>query len=282
MATSASKRVTTLLKSFATLGREPQSFLSAAWIPVFLRNLPEKKKRKWALRILALSPHYFLNRDEPALRDLPADEYYEEEIRRGAASREKIFDVALKPHLSKSDVVLDYGCGPGFVSKAISPHVKRVFSCDISTGALACAEIINGAENITYLTADEKGLSKIPDGSIDVVVSFAVVQHLSDEIFEIVLENCRRKLKKGGKVVFQIQLIDETWKTEAEHREDTSLQNQLKLKYGLHCFGRTEETHITLLEKHGFSNVNISGIGGDHNDTAGGFSEEHLLVAILP
>lgn len=269
------------MKSVATLGREPQSFLGASWIPVFLKRLPESKKRKWALRILALSPHYFLNREKPEFRNLPLDDYYNEEYRLGTLSRRSIYENVLKPHLNAGDILIDYGCGPGFVSKAMSPHVKKIYSCDISTGALACAEILNGAPNITYITADEKGLSAISDGSVDTVVSFAVIQHLSDEVFEIVLENCRRKLKKGGKVVFQIQLTDEIWKTEAEHRDDTSFQNQIKLKYGLHCFGRTEEDHISLLEKYGFSNVTISRIGGGQNDEPVGFSEEHLLVADL-
>lgn len=281
MASSLSNRALTVFKSVATLGREPQSFLGAAWIPAFLRRLPKNKQRKWALRILALSPHYFLNREKPEFRNLPLDAYYEEEVKLGTASRNSIYENVLKPHLRADDVVIDYGCGPGFVSKAMSPHVKKLYSCDISTGALACAEIINSASNITYVKADEKGLSTIPDSSIDVVVSFAVIQHLSDEIFSLVLENCRQKLKPGGRIVFQIQLTDDVWKTEAEHRDDGSLENQIKLKYGLHCFGRTAEAHIEKLEEHGFDNIQITHIADANGNSFAGFSEGHLLTAIL-
>ena len=67
-----------------------------------------------------------------------------------------------------------------------------------STGALACAKILKAAPNLEYIVADKVGFAAIPDGSLDVIYSFAMVQHVTDEVFEMVLANCCRKLNPAG------------------------------------------------------------------------------------
>ena len=74
-------------------------------------------------------------------------------------------------------------------------------------------------ENFEYLVADEAGLAKIDDETIDAIYSYAVAQHLTDEVFEIVLENCRQKLRRGGKLILHIQLNDGVWQPEKEWRQ---------------------------------------------------------------
>lgn len=268
-----------LAKWSLTLGSEPQNFLGAKWIPVFLKRVPEKSRRKWALRILNMSPHYFLDGGNPKFADLSLDEYLEEVYRLLSESRRDIYQQILRPHLEEEYTVLEYGCGPGFVAKAVSPHVKKVFACDISTGALACGEIINESENIEYVVADEKGLSAIKDESLDAIYSFAVIQHITDEVFEIVLENCHQKLKKGGKLVLHIQLKDETWKTENEWKSDESLKGKIKYKYGLHCFGRTKERHEELVSKYGFSNIEFEDLTDLTNENSSEDDSQKLLLA---
>ena len=124
-----------------TLGKEPQTFLGAKWIQTFLDKIPESKKRIWALRILSLSPHYFINPDKPEYRNLSSDEYLEAVFADCVSSRVKIFEHILKNHLSERQTVLDYGCGPGFLAGVVAPNVNKIYACDISTGALACARI---------------------------------------------------------------------------------------------------------------------------------------------
>lgn len=241
------------VKWFVSLGKEPQTFLGAKWIQPFLKKVPEKSKRKWALRILNLSPHYFFDRDNPQFQGLSLDEYLEEAFELNAESRRELYKIIFKEYLAENYKVLEYGCGPGFLAKAVAPHVEKVYACDISVGALACADIVNKGENIEYVLADEKGLSKIENGSLDAIYSFAVIQHLTDEVFEIVLQNCNQKLKKNGELILHIQLEDDVWKTEDDWKSDDSLKGKLKYKYGLHCFGRTMEKHEELLKKHGFA-----------------------------
>lgn len=268
-----------LAKWSLTLGSEPQNFLGAKWIPAFLKRIPEKSKRKWALRILNMSPHYFLDGDNPKFATMSLDEYLDEVYRLLSESRRQIYRQILKSHLKKEYIILEYGCGPGFIAKAVSPNVNKVFACDISTGALACGEIINKSENIEYVVADEKGLSVIKDESLDAIYSFAVIQHITDEVFEIVLENCRKKLKKGGKLILHIQLEDEVWKTEDEWKTDESLKGKLKYKYGLHCFGRTKERHEELVSKYGFINIEFEDLTDFTNENSSQDDSQKLLIA---
>ncbi|HQZ83295.1 MAG TPA: class I SAM-dependent methyltransferase [Pyrinomonadaceae bacterium] len=264
------------LKYALTLGSDPQNFLGKWWIPSVLKRLPEGKRRIWALRVLSLSPHYFFG-DDPGERTL--DENLEVRYRDGLRSRAKICEFILADVLKAEDVVLDYGCGPGFLAVNAAKLVKKLYACDISAGALACAEIINPASNLTYVRADEAGMLTIPDAGIDAAYSFAVIQHLTDETFERVLTNCGKKVKPGGKLVLHIQLSDEIWKTEDEWKADTSVKGKLKFRYGLHCFGRTAEHHRELVENHGFTDIRIEPLAAEVAAELNGTKAEAMLFA---
>lgn len=262
-----------------TLGNEPQNFLGAKWIPFFLNTVPQKSKRKWALRILNLSPHYFFDGDNPAFKDMTTDEYLETIFEINIKSRRVIYERVLKNYLEKDFTVLEYGCGPGFLANAVSPHVKKIYACDISVGAINCAEIVNNQPNLEYIVADDKGMAKINDKSLDAIFSFAVIQHLTDEVFEIVLENSQRKLKKGGEIILHIQLDDEVWKSEDTWKSDTSIKGKLKYKYGLHCFGRTKEKHEELISKYGFSIKEFKSLKDLENPNSSDADSQFLIVA---
>jgi SAM-dependent methyltransferase len=268
-----------VIKWGATLGKEPQSFLGANWIPAFLERVPAGKKRKWALRLLSLSPHYFFDGDNPAYRGMGRDEYLETVFRVNADSRVEIYEKLLKERLAAGETVLDYGCGPGFLARATAPHVAEIYAIDISAGALACARVLNGAPNIEYLKADEEGLARIPDGSIDAVYSFAVVQHLTNEVFETVLENCRAKLRPAGRLILHLQLTDEVWQTEEHWKRDRSVKGQIKYKYGLHCFGRTEEEYAEIVGRRGFAEVRLEKVEEIFGREAGDARSQRVLTA---
>jgi SAM-dependent methyltransferase len=249
-----------LLKWSAILGKDEQNFLGARWIPAFLKKVPQKSKRKWALRILDLSPHYFLSPDDPKYSGLSKDEYLEAVFADSALSREDIWNEILGDRIGGAGTVIDYGCGPGFLTKAVSHHVEKIYGVDISEGALACAKVVNSGENITYLRADTAGLASIEDGSVDAVCTYAVLQHLTDEVAAIVLANIAAKLKRGGKLAAHVQLNTDTWKSEDEWRSDSSVKGKLKFKYGLHCFGRSRQEYSELFRAAGFSEPNFEAV----------------------
>jgi SAM-dependent methyltransferase len=272
-------KVLNLMKWGLTLGKQPQTFLGAKWIPPFLKRVPESKKRIWALRILSLSPHYFIKPDDPKYRGMSNKQYLETVFQDCAESRVKIYEGILKKHLNENQTVLDYGCGPGFLAKVVAPNVKKIYACDISTGALACARIVNAATNLEYVVADEEGLKSIPDESVDVVFSFALIQHLTDEVFEIVLENFRKKLKPNGLLLLHIQLEDDIWKTEEKWKSDKSVQGKIKYRYGLHCFGRTKEAHVEMVTKHQFAEIQIESVASMIDENFDDVYSQHILTA---
>jgi len=269
-----------MVKWGLSLGKEPQTFLSAKWIRVFLNRLSDKKKRKWALRVLALSPHYFIYGEDPENKKLPKDFYLEREFQNTINTRQKLYDLVLKGHLDGEMTVIDYGCGPGVLARIVSGHAKKVYGCDISTGVLDCARILSPAPNLEYVVADEAGLKSIPDGSVDVIYSFAVIQHLSQEIIELVFENCYRKLKPGGKILIHVQMDDNVFGIEEEWKSDTSLKGRIRYRYGLHCFARTPEFFQELLPAKGFSKPEIVEIEKLVNgDIFNDICTQHLLIA---
>ena len=269
------------IKWGAALGREPQTFLGARWVEWILDRAPEGKKRNWALRLLSLSPHYFIDADAPENSELSRTDYLEKAFLVYSESRRKIYDQILEGRLKPDDVVLDYGCGPGFLAKTVAQHVSKIYACDISAGALACARVLNSAPNLEYVMADPSGIAAIPDAGVDVIYSFAVVQHVSDEIYKIVLENCRQKLKPGGSLILHIQLIGDGWRTEKEWKGDTSLKGKIKYKYGLHCFARPESVHRESAELSGFTDIRIESVAELVEEHFDDICSQHLLTATL-
>ena len=272
-------RLWNIVKWGTTLGTEPQSFLGAKWIRIFLAKVSDRKKRLWALRILNLSPHYFISPDADEYRNLSNDDYLEAAFNAVTESRVDIYRILLKTHLNKDHQILDYGCGPGFLAKAVSSGVKKIFAVDISAGAIECARILNPAENINYLIANEEGLRTIPDGSCDVVYSYAVLQHLTDDVLDKVLENCRAKLKVNGNLLLHIQLRDDVWQTEEHWINYTSTRGKIKYRCGLHCFGRAEEVYSEFVIKHGFGELQIIGIEGFAAKYDEELKSQRLLIA---
>lgn len=268
-----------LTKWTLTSGSDPQNFLGARWIAPLLRRLPADRRRRWALRALNMSPHYFIDGDNPRFADMSTDEYLATSFEIIAASRATISRTVFEPHLEPDWTVLEFGCGPGFLARAVGPHVDRLIACDISPGALACAEILNPAENVAYVRSDERGVASIDDEQLDAVISFALAQHLTDEQLGDVLDECRRMLRPGGRLLFHVQFTDDVWRTEREWTDDRSARGRLKLRFGLHCFGRSPAQHEDLLAEHGFVDVSFEPLGALADEDGSSTDSQRLLVA---
>ncbi|HZM97012.1 MAG TPA: class I SAM-dependent methyltransferase [Vicinamibacterales bacterium] len=237
--------------SALTIGREDQSFLDARWIAVLLRNAPSRSRRRLALWVLSLSPHYFYRR--PEYEGLSHAEFTEREFERNRATREKLGELVLGPHVNRQQVVLDYGCGPGFLVHYVAGLAKTVYGVDISHGVLECARVINGVPNALFLhTAN---MAEIGNATVDLVYSVAVAQHLTDSVLERVFDTLRQKLRPAGRLLFHIVLDAEGWRTEEEWRRDVSLAGQVRLKYGLNCFTRSEKRVRAMLKAAGFGSI---------------------------
>ena len=281
MKSTALRRLRVALLGLLIRGRDRQNFLGAPWIRLLLNLTPGSKKYSMALRILALSPHYFFRDSEQHGTRISTSRFLEMERERNDDARGKICEQVLRPYLESDYAVLDYGCGPGFLARHVSRYVDQVYGCDISPGTIACARIINSAENLVYSVVGGGNPDPVKEASLDLIYSFAVIQHISNDLFRKILQDYFRWLKPGGRGILHIVVDDEGWRTEDEWREDGSALGKIKYRYGLHCFGRKEEEVRGMIRSAGFvdlKHLTIADICDIDDDVAG----QSLFVFIKP
>jgi SAM-dependent methyltransferase len=240
-----------------------QNFLGAAWVDKLLRATPVHSRERVALFLLSLSPHYFYSRDRRG------------EAERNSTSRAGLVADVLLPHLAPGQLVLDYGCGPGYMAAAVAKHVREVEAVDVSRGVLACARVLNGAPNIRYESPAEAARREVP---VDLVYSFAVFQHLSDRTVADVLGQVRRRLRPDGTLVIHYAVPGEEWRTEADWRSDASVKGRAKLRFGLHCFGRSDRQMCDMVTGAGFRDPRTDEVR-HLTTTDDDIAEQRLLVA---
>jgi len=95
-------------------------------------------------------------------------------------------------YISKEDIVLDFGCGGGFLLKNV--ECKKKIGVEINESAAETARK-NGIE--VYGQTDE-----ISDNSIDIIISNNALEHTHYPLDE--LKKLYRKLKKDGKIIFVV------------------------------------------------------------------------------
>src|SRR5258708_27973334 len=113
-----------------------QNFLGARWVAGVVDNAPLAAREGVALRLLALSPHYFYDRD------------VRREHARNRQSPHILADTLIAPYLTPDARVLDYGCGPGYLAAAVAKMAAHVAAVDISRGVLACARALIGGAHL--------------------------------------------------------------------------------------------------------------------------------------
>jgi SAM-dependent methyltransferase len=101
---------------------------------------------------------------------------------------------------------LDFGCGVGRLTRALSFHFDAVTGIDVSAPMLAKAREINAdRQNCTFVLNTAGDLRSFPDASFDFVLCLLVLQHLeSPRAMEIFLQEFVRVLRPGGVLVVQI------------------------------------------------------------------------------
>ncbi len=118
------------------------------------------------------------------------------------ALRDEILALA---ELEPGDRVLDIGAGTGLLALAAAPSVSHVDAVDVS--AEMCRHLSDKLArqpqpgNVAVHQGNATRLP-IPDGSIDVVVSNYCFHHLSDPDKRRALDEVRRVLTPGGRLVF--------------------------------------------------------------------------------
>jgi len=95
--------------------------------------------------------------------------------------------------------VLDLGCGSGYGAASLCDTAATVTAVDVSADAIAFASARYRSPNLTFRHIKAAEPLPFPDHSFDVVLSFQVIEHVSDEAGY--LQEARRVLKPGGRMI---------------------------------------------------------------------------------
>ncbi len=122
--------------------------------------------------------------------------YFMQPLWYGKGEREKVLRNA---KLSKSSVVLDYGCGSGYTTAEIAKRSKKVLAVDISRKQLERAiKNLSGVDNVIFLKESEMGRFK--PSTFDRIVCSIAMDHFTKPQKQ--LSQLSRVLKRGGVASF--------------------------------------------------------------------------------
>lgn len=113
--------------------------------------------------------------------------------------------IAQQLNLTKSDNVMDFGSGPGYIARIIAGKVNTLHCFDISASFLEHAKrYCVGCDNIQYHFFDHNGLHVFESGSLDAIYVSAVFIHFDHFQIYMYLKEFSRILKEGGRILMQV------------------------------------------------------------------------------
>lgn len=117
------------------------------------------------------------------------------------------FALAARPvlGLTEDDDLLDWGCGPGFVLRALSPLVRSAVGADPSPRLLERARRETDPTRVTLALLDLRAPLASPvlaEGTYSVVLVHSVLQYLPDhEALDATVAGLMRALRPGGRLL---------------------------------------------------------------------------------
>ena len=158
-------------------------------------------------------------------------------------------------HIRPSDTVVDLGCGGGYLLHEL--QCRRKIGVEINPAARKVA-----AERISVVPS----LSKIKDGTVDVIISNHALEHVLDPL--AVIHEAHKKLKNGGLAVFVVpcERHDRRYIEHDGHRHlftwsPSNLGNLFdeggfKVESSLRLFSRWPPKHVLLQKAFGWKIFN--------------------------
>jgi len=96
--------------------------------------------------------------------------------------------------------VLDIACGAGYGSAMLAETAAQVTGMDISEEAVAHCRETYAASNLSFAPGDIRKIP-MPDKSVDVIVSFETMEHVSAEAQADFVREAARVLAPGGLMI---------------------------------------------------------------------------------
>jgi SAM-dependent methyltransferase len=115
-------------------------------------------------------------------------------------------------HLLPPAVVVDIGCGEGYLTVEVARWARRVIALDRSPDVLARAKALAGRRKASNITFKRGELDHLPldDASVDIALLSQTLHHAPDPANSIV--EAVRVVRPGGKVlVLDLRTHHETW-----------------------------------------------------------------------
>ena len=118
------------------------------------------------------------------------------------------YDFAIEMVKDKELVVADCACGVGYGTYLLSPYCKNIIGFDISDEALSHAKKHFKASNNDFSHVENLNKYKF-----DFIISFETIEHMNEEDGDIFLQNFKKALNRGGKLLISTPIN----KTENKH-----------------------------------------------------------------
>lgn len=115
---------------------------------------------------------------------------------------------------ARFSVALDFGCGAGRLTRALSRHFEGVVGIDVAGSMIRKARELNAdIGNIEFVENDSARLDTIADASIDLVYSNMTLQHIPAALAAGYVAEFLRVLAPGGVASFQfVDGHDGSWR----------------------------------------------------------------------
>lgn len=158
---------------------------------------------------------------------------------------------SLGVQLDSDAPVLDFGCGVGRLTRALSSHFHRCWGVDISATMIANAREFNGdCANCTFWLNETDNLKRFSDGYFGFIYTSIVLQHIEPRFVKAYLGEFVRVLKPGGVLVFQITdrfkagIFEELRMTVALRRRLLTLFGKKKADIMMHHMTETDVRRV--------------------------------------
>jgi len=100
---------------------------------------------------------------------------------------------------------LDFGCGVGRLTQALSKHFEEVHGVDIAPSMIELAGKLAGDDGKCHFHLNQqKGLALFADDFFDFIYSRIVLQHMSPALSKNYISEFIRIVKPGGLIAFQL------------------------------------------------------------------------------
>ena len=141
-------------------------------------------------------------------------------------------------NINKDLILLDLGCGPGFLGIAFINEIKKVIFLDFSEGMLKEVEKNVKEKNVQNYEIKLGEIDSYDGEKVDIVTISMVLHHIKD--VEKTIKKISTILNKGGKII-----ITDLDKTDHFEREE----------FEIHHHGFDREELSKLIKNNGFTSV---------------------------